>query len=276
MPPVHDHVHDPVKLKRKSEHAQGRVYSLRFGPPDGAYDVLEKATDALPSSVNLLERPYMPPVLDQGSLGSCASNAMAVNIGYLLGKESKSEFLPSRLALYYNCRVKVEGAPADQDTGVTIADLCQAVAAYHACPEADWPYDISKFALPPPEKATKDEMKHRGWRYFALEQELDTIKTSLAQGYPVILGIQIYTSFESQAVAETGLVPIPNVDTEQLLGGHCQLIIGYSDEKQAFLSRNSWSKSWGCPTFPGCSWIPYKYILDPTLTSDIWSVRYFA
>jgi C1A family cysteine protease len=201
---------------------------------------------------------------------------MAVNIGFVLGKEEKPEFLPSRLALYYNCRVKVEGAPADQDTGVTIVDLCDSIAKYHACPESDWPYDISKFALAPPEKAVEDEQKHDGWKYYALEQDLHAIKTSLAQGFPVILGIQVYSSFESQAVAETGLVPIPNMDTEQLVGGHAQLLVGYSDEKQAFLSRNSWGSSWGCPEFPGHSWIPYKYICDPNLASDIWSVRYFA
>ena len=40
-----------------------------------------------------------------------------------------------------------------------------------------------------------------------MHQDLGSIKQCLDLGFPVILGIQVYDSFESQAVAETGLVP---------------------------------------------------------------------
>ena len=47
---------------------------------------------------------------------------------------------------------------------------------------------------------------------------------------------------------------------------------GYDDEKQAFLSQNSWGSGWG---INGFSWIPYKYICDPDLASDMWTVQSF-
>ena len=270
---VAEHKHDPKKLRRRAAHAQGRVYKLKtqFAVPDGAEKV--QAASQLPSSVDLREKKYIPAVLDQGQLGSCASNAMANNLAFLMGKEGFSEMQPSRLALYYNCRVNVEKEPANQDTGVTIGDICTSVQEYHACPESDWPYDISKFSLPPPAQAVADEQKHKQFKFLSVPQEETAIKTCLAEGFPVILGIQVYSTFESQAVAETGMVPVPDTQTEQCLGGHAQCLYGYDDEKQAFLSMNSWgANSWG---IGGFCWIPYKYILDQDLASDFWCVRYF-
>ena len=271
--PVAHHKHDPHKLKKKAPHAQGRVYNLKETCSSSDDVETVEAAPELPTSVDLREKAYIPPVLDQGSLGSCASNAMANNIAFLMGKEGFVEMHPSRLALYYNCRVQVEGEPADQDTGVTIGDICKSVQEFHACPESDWPYDITKFSQPPPPKAVADEQKHKQFKFVSVPQDETSIKTCLAQGFPVILGIQVYTSFESEAVAETGLVPIPDTQKEQCLGGHAQCLYGYNDDKQAFLSMNSWGP-WGINQ-SGFSWIPYDYICNPDLCQDIWCVRYF-
>lgn len=241
-------LHDPAKLLRKSKIAHGRNYTLKPGSasvltPAPAGRAQKAAT--LPAAADLRHKKYMPAVLNQGTLGSCVSQAMANNLCFLMGKEGLPQMQPSRLALYYNTRVLVEGQPADQDNGVTISDMCIGVGKYHACPEADWPYDISKFALPPPEQAVKDEAKHTKFGYLEVPQDEEHIKTSLADGFPVILGIQVYSSFESEAVAETGIVPMPNTATEQLLGGHAQLLCGFCDAKQAFLSLNSWGGELG-------------------------------
>ena len=37
-----------------------------------------------------------------------------------------------------------------------------------------------------------------------------------------------------------GVIPTPNVLTEELRGGHCMLIIGYNDATQTFTCANSW------------------------------------
>jgi hypothetical protein len=42
----------------------------------------------------------------------------------------------------------------------------------------------------------------------------------LAEGYPFVLGFTVYESFESDTVAQTGIVPMPR-SGEQVLGGHC-------------------------------------------------------
>jgi hypothetical protein len=40
-------------------------------------------------------------------------------------------------------------------------------------------------------------------------QNVNLLKGCLASGYPFIFGFTVYTSFESQAVAPSGIVPMP-------------------------------------------------------------------
>lgn len=266
---IHEHQHDPEKLSQKSHHAHDRKYMLKS--PDVLPHPQIVATEATASSdVDLRRKSYIPPVLQQGNLGSCASCAMANNLYFVMGKEGIDAFHPSRLALYYNCRVNVEKYPADEDSGVTVSDMCTSVKQYHACPESDWPYEIAEFAKKPPAKATRDANLHKQFEFLPVQQTETSIKHCLSDGFPVILGIQIFSSFESVAVAETGIVPMPSPDEENL-GGHCVTLYGYNDTKQAFLGMNSWGP-WG---LGGFFWIPYTYICDPNLCSDIWCVKFF-
>lgn len=269
--PVQDHQHDETKLAQKSDHAADRKYHLQHRPASRKAPLIE-AGAVLPTQFDLRKDPHIPAVLDQGQLGSCAANAMANVLTFRMGCEGRGVFHPSRLALYYNCRVNVEKSPADEDTGVTIGDMCKSVGQYHAGHEYLWPYDISKFAQAPPAAEVADAGKYLSFAYEPVAQNTDAIKQSIASGFPVILGIQVYETFESQAVAETGIVPLPNTEKEQCLGGHAQALYGFDDVKQAFLSMNSWGSAWGVK---GYSWIPYAYMTDPNLAGDFWSVRVF-
>ena len=57
------------------------------------------------------------------------------------------------------------------------------------------------------------------------------MKGCLAAGYPFVFGFTVYESFESQAVAKTGDVPMPRPG-EQVLGGHAVLAVGYDDAQR--------------------------------------------
>jgi C1A family cysteine protease len=78
----------------------------------------------------------------------------------------------------------------------------------------------------------------------------------------------IYSSFEGEDVAKTGMVPMPS-KSDQILGGHALLAIGYCDEKQCFIVRNSWGSSWGDK---GYCYIPYNYLVNSNLASDFWII----
>lgn len=251
-----------------------RPYKL-FKSPIDARDILhvpnpEKLPAQLPVKVDL--RPEMPPVLNQSTLGSCALNATSNALRHLLKKEGKGDWQPSRLYLYWNTRVNIEHSPADEDTGVCIRDVCKALSKYHACREIYWPYIVSKFSEAPPLEAYKNADLHKGIKYAYVPQTIVDMKQTLAAGHPIMIGIQVYESLETQQVMATGVVPMPDVNTEKCLGGHCVLCCGYDDETRTFIFENSWGANVGQG---GYFTIPYDYVLDPALASDFWVIAFF-
>ncbi|HEY0804807.1 MAG TPA: C1 family peptidase, partial [Pseudonocardiaceae bacterium] len=105
--------------------------------------------------------------------------------------------------------------------------------------------------------------------YLRVSQNLDQMRGCLASGYPFVLGFTVYQSFETQLVAQTGEAQLP-APGEQVVGGHAVLVTGYDDGQQRFLVRNSWGTGWGKD---GYFTIPYAYLTNPQLASDIWTVR---
>ena len=241
------------------------TYGWKPQLPDHRDLYLVQAPVYLPPSVDL--RPHCPPVYDQGQLGSCTGNAIAGAIEFDRMKQKLSDFIPSRLFIYYNERA-LEGT-VSQDAGANIRDGMKTIAKQGACAETDWPYAISKFASKPPMKAYVDALKDLVSSYHAITQNLTTMKSALVSGLPFVLGISVYDSFESDVVAKTGVVPMPGKD-EQLLGGHAVLCVGYDDSKQRFIVRNSWGSSWGQA---GYFTIPYAYLTNSNLASDFWVVN---
>jgi C1A family cysteine protease len=92
------------------------------------------------------------------------------------------------------------------------------------------------------------------------------MQTTLANGRPIVIGFSVYDSFESQEVAQTGMVPMPG-SNESMLGGHAVLLVGYDDPRQLWIVRNSWGESWGDK---GYFYMPYQYLTDPGLADDFW------
>ncbi len=221
---------------------------------------------ALPTRVDL--RPFMSAVEDQGDLGSCTGNAIAGAIEFLMNKTlPKSSYADvSRLFIYYQERV-LENT-VNEDSGAFIRDGVKACAKWGACSEIVWPYDISKFAKKPSTKAYQDALKRKITKYQRVTS-LEALKTSLANGYPVVFGFSVYESFESYAVANTGIVNMPS-KRESLLGGHAVLCVGYDDASKRIIVRNSWGTEWG---MAGYFTLPYDYITNSNLSDDFWSIQ---
>jgi len=221
---------------------------------------------ALPTKVDL--RPNCPPPYDQGQLGSCTGNAIAGAVQFEREKQHLTpDFVPSRLFIYYGERV-IEGT-VGTDSGAQIRDGIKVVANQGVPPEMDWPYDIAKFAQKPPPKAFADALHDRAVSYSRLSQSLSQMKGCLASGYPFVFGFTVYDSFESQQVAQTGVVPMPAAG-ESVLGGHAVMAVGYDDGQQRFIVRNSWGVNWG---MKGYFTMPYAYLTERNLSSDFWTIR---
>ena len=236
--------------------------------PDGRdlmYAAPPEVVTALPPKVDL--RAQCPGVYDQGQLGSCTANAIGAALEFDQIKQKEQAFTPSRLFIYYNERA-MEGT-VNSDAGGQIRDGVKSVNQQGAPPETDWPYDITKFAEKPPQKAYDDAAQHESVLYQRLTPILGQLKGCLASGFPFVLGFVVYESFESPQVAQTGEASLPQAG-EQQIGGHAVLAVGYDESQQRFLIRNSWGAGWG---MGGYFTLPYPYLLQPTLSSDFWTIR---
>jgi len=221
----------------------------------------------LPQTVSL--RKQMPPVYDQGQLGSCTANSIGSILEFNeMKQKEKDAATPSRLFIYYNERA-MEGT-IRQDSGAEIRDGIKSVAQLGAPPESLWPYAISKFAQKPPAKAYKEAVKHEAIRYARVAQTQMGIQTVLASGYPISFGFTVYQSFESDVGAD-GIVPMPQ-PSEKTLGGHAVVAVGYKQIKGQpyFECRNSWGTSWADH---GYFWMPASYITSSDLASDFWVIE---
>jgi C1A family cysteine protease len=231
------------------------MFAAPLAPPSG-----------LPTLVDL--RSKCPPVYDQGQLGSCTGNSIAGGIQFEEIKQKlPNKTTPSRLFIYYNERV-IEGT-VSHDSGAQIRDGMKSVATTGYCFETTWPYDIAKFTVQPPPACYAEAKLHVVKQYMRLGQNLAQMKGCLAAGFPFVFGFTVYDSFESPAVAKTGIVPMPGPG-ESVLGGHAVLCVGYDDSKQLFIVRNSWGSGWGQA---GYFEIPYAYLMDHSLSSDFWTIR---
>jgi C1A family cysteine protease len=219
-----------------------------------------RTTAHLPKEVDL--RQALSPIVDQGQLGSCTANAIASGLReYLLLKDEQPLTRLSRLFLYW-CERDLEGT-IGEDSGAMIRDGFKILQKVGVCPEADFPYDISKFTQSPTQTMVQDASPFRITSYHRVTTQAQ-LKASLAEGLPVVIGIKVYDSFESYDVAKTGMVPVPK-SGENFLGGHAVLVVGYKiiKRKLHYIVRNSWGEDWGDK---GYCYIPStffsKYVMD--------------
>jgi len=215
----------------------------------------------LPAVVDL--RSHLSPVVDQGNLGSCTANAIVsglweylwVGMGNILQRFS-------RLFLYYFERL-LEGT-VKEDSGAYIRDGMKSLQKTGVCTEKLWPYIIKKFTKRPGQEAIDEAGKYKICEYQRINT-LQELKMALADGQPVVFGFEVFESFETDSVTKTGLVPMPQ-DSEESLGGHAVLAVGYDDVKGWVIVRNSWGEAWGDK---GYFYMPYDVFKK--LVMDMWT-----
>ena len=110
-------------------------------------------------------------------------------------------------------------------------------------------------------------------QYARVKRDLRHLKACLASGNAITMGMSVYESFESRRVKRTGVVPMPQPH-ERLLGGHAVLVVGYRNQSQSFIVRNSWGTRWGRS---GYCFLPYEYLMSRKHYAwDFWTILELA
>jgi C1A family cysteine protease len=238
--------------------------------PTHNFSIMEKVTltEKLPTSYSLLK--YLPPVIEQGNLGSCTGCALASSVKILANiynLKIKNKNL-SPLFIYY-CEREILGT-INIDSGSSISAGITSLQQIGVCNEIFHPYNISKFKLRPHKKAYDNAKTYQIDEVIKVPYDLNTIKSILLTR-PIVIGINVYKSFIlNKNVDITGNIPYPNLESseEELLGGHAMYLFGYNENNKTFLVRNSWGIDWGNE---GSGTIPEKYIINEDLNLEMWA-----
>lgn len=207
-------------------------------------------------------REWASPVEEQRQLGSCTAQAVVGAYELLTKMHYPDQFVDlSRLFLYYNAR-KISG-DINEDIGAYISTAIEAVKTYGLCREDLWPYDPDKFDVEPPAYCYQDAKKRSVSRIYEITSQ-DMIIDMLDKGYPVVVGMAVYSNFNN-INSRTTTLSLPAL-AEEPKGSHAMCVVGYDNEKQVFLLRNSFGDDWG---EGGYFWVPYAYARENF--SDMWA-----
>lgn len=240
-------------------------------------------------------RPQMPPLYDQGEIGSCTGQGVGGAVEHLREKLGlKGDWVPSRLMIYYLER-EAEGT-IKYDAGAMIRTGIKVINKVGVCPEKYWTYDDTPadpvtWEFPKGAKATKkptatayrSSALHQTLKYQRVGQTDAEICGALASGLPVIIGFSVYESlYDPISGQPRAIIPMPGDSSDKLLGGHCVLLVGYNDgpdpmplgggidlPPQHYLARNSWGDKVQAGGYFG---IPYAYLRDSNLADDFWVI----
>lgn len=221
----------------------------------------------LPAVVDFRANGWVHPVYNQLSLGSCVANSTC-NCAYILAKKLNIPLEPSRLFQYFNNRVERRQTNADGGSGMRVGP--KMLAKFGASEEELFPYDTNKYAVKPPYASYKKALKLPNLVFRRCES-IETIKTALANGYPLAISIPVTwePAAGNQFSQANGVLPNPPIGT---LGptNHSITVIGYNDNTQRFTAVNSWGAGWADNGF---CYIPYQFYIDHANTMEWWSLE---
>lgn len=242
-----------------------RKYGFRPSPRDPRDKIADPAGLTILPEVDLRLGP-MPLIFDQGQLGSCTANAVAACLQYDMSLDRHlagqgSAHRRSRLDIYYGER-SLEGELGQGDTGAYGRDGFKFAQQTGVLLEEAWEYDIATYEGPPPVGYKRHKLMKP---YAAVQKDKQHIQAVLSNKQMIAFGFTVFESFESAAVATSGIVPLPD-GGEQRIGGHEVCAVGYlAEHPDHVLCRNSWGPGWG---LRGYFLFPWSYLLS-NLTSDL-------
>lgn len=237
-------------------------------------------------------RQSLSPIMNQGFLNSCSACAISASVELLMKKANKkfinasTPYTPSAMFIYYNERVKA--GKTDQNAPVQIRDGFKSLTHNGVCEEPLWPYP--KMSIPedlnnraaqgdteaiaelqammnttvstvikatPSKKAIDQALLYRTHRYLSvtIKNGLDELKQCLSNMLPVVFGMMLPQDFFT-TTKQTGILSTPS-QTAPRLGGHAIVAVGYDDDKNHFIIRNSFGEEFGDN---GYFYMPYDFV----------------
>lgn len=209
------------------------------------------------------------PIKNQGPVGACTTFAVTAVYEHILKKNDRADHDLSERFLYYNSR-ETDGRLGKE--GVAISTAIRSIGEKGICTEEKWPYSFDEYNVKPCDEAYQDAESRLIKKALNIvltddqEKNRDALRSAIAEGYPVIISLNLFDAFDH--IGHDGMVPIPlpgdlilqRENTESKThSSHAMVACGYDDNNQVFLVRNSWGERFGKN---GYCFIPYAYMCN--------------
>jgi C1A family cysteine protease len=244
----------------------GKGSGFRLQPEDSRDWTLERMLNTATKPALAAELKNLSEIRDQGQIGSCTGYAVTAAVEYLRRNDGTFwNTIYSPLFVYYNARKAI--GEEKLDYGAYIRDAVKSAAHYGVAVERDWMYyEVHKtFAEEPTPRAYEGAKRWKLGGYYACNS-LNNLKLAITNGYPVVGGFMCFSNISTQAVWDTGIIPLPN---SVMTGGHAVMFCGYDDNRRLVKFKNSWGSYWGDD---GYGYLPYDF-WSRGLVMDMWALK---
>lgn len=255
---------DPVPVPSNDEASE---VSLGATLDESVYDealvyepLASEREGRLPERYSLLE--YAPQRQNQGTQGSCVGWATGYAARTILSARATGK-PPDEIA--FSPSFVYNPIALDKCNGTYLKRALEGLEQNGALPFERFPYDEDTCARRPDARESREARAHRiaGYTRLSLDADdyrtnTDAIKTHLAQGAPVVIGMRVGGSFYSRGMKGRKVWKPERHEYAESSSwsGHAMAVIGYDDllEGGAFQLMNSWGEDWG---EGGVGWVRY-------------------
>ena len=244
-------------------------------PNDYNTHLLNKGKDAYalesqPTSFSWADRGAVTVAKNQGQCGSCWAFAatgafeskIIINFGIIYNLSEQQQVSCNNISEHGCAGGNLTSIIYWEDAGWNHGPMLENCTGYCACDEP-----CSNFS------GTCYEMGYRTTGFYTVNtNNINDIKSSLYNNGPAYFGFDVYEDFEVFWGYGEYQAVYTNTDTSAIyLGGHAVLIIGWNDDKGAWLCKNSWGAFSG-PNGNGTFWMAYSghiHNLNLRMANDI-------
>lgn len=214
--------------------------------------------DVLPLKVSMRE--YAPTPRSQEEDGSCVGFACSNALSIMLSMQEEVKDIAMRnanvlSAFYIFNQIKLDGCY----NGAKISDGMKLLKEQGDCLAYEFDHRATDCEIMPDTLLKKKAKKYQIKDYTTIfhkragkDQKIFLTKKALAEGRPVVLGMNVPESF-FLAKKGTKFLDVSSASREAK-GGHSMCVVGYNDYKKAFEIMNSWGTNWADD---GYIWVKY-------------------
>lgn len=223
-----------------------KIYNAKISNTDDRdfiYEELINTSDKLPNIVDY--RNELQPVRNQGNQGTCYAQSAACMKEWQEKKDyNLNEYLSPQF--FYNNRdyMNDDIKENDGDNGMTGRDVMKILKNIGICKESEYKYDDNNRNdnyNNIPKSIKENALKHR-IKSYAKVNTIEGLKNDLYYNGPCLIAFPVYGN-ESNLINNP--MWIKNNENDKFMGGHAMTVVGYDDQNNYFIIRNSWGENWG-------------------------------